>query len=298
MMNVRKAVIPAAGLGTRFLPATKALPKEMLPIMDRPVIQFIVEEAIQSGIEDILIITGRNKRPIEDHFDKSLELEVALEQRQKFDLLEKMERISQVRIHYIRQKEPRGLGDAVLQARSFIGEEPFALLLGDDIVEVTDPMPPCTQQLIEQYQKTGSPVIGVQPVKEDEVSQYGVIQPECLDVKTGDMVSIIDLVEKPLPTEAPSQLAIMGRYILDPTIFPILEQTPPGWGGEIQLTDALRTYIQQKNQMMAYRFAGTRYDVGTPLGFLKANLVFALRHPTYRSATLQLLEQVREDEPL
>lgn len=296
-MKVRKAVIPAAGLGTRFLPATKALPKEMLPIMDRPVIQFIVEEALQSGIEEILIITGRNKRPIEDHFDRSLELEFTLKQRQKFELLEKMEEISGVQIHYIRQKEPRGLGDAVLQARSFIGEEPFALLLGDDIVEVPKSVPPCTQQLIKQYEETGCPIIGVQAVAREEVSRYGVIQAEHLDAKIGEVIPIIDLVEKPQPVEAPSRLAIMGRYILEPTIFPILAQTPPGVGGEVQLTDALRTSIGLK-PLMAYLFAGTRHDVGTPLGFLKANLMFALHHPSYRSATLQLLEEVRKDEQL
>jgi UTP--glucose-1-phosphate uridylyltransferase len=278
IMNIRKAVIPAAGLGTRFLPATKALPKEMLPIVDKPVIQFIVEEAIDSGIEEILIISGRHKRAIEDHFDKSWELEAFLEERGKSHLLEKVRRISQVRVHYIRQKEPRGLGDAVLQARAFIGDEPFALLLGDDIVEVPEGEAPCIRQLMDLYEQTGNPVVGVQEVSHEEVSSYGIVFPETEELAAGSAARILDLVEKPLPDQAPSRLAIMGRYILDASVFPVLEKTPPGLGGEVQLTDALRI-LADRFPLMALRIRGTRHDVGSPAGFLKANLTFAMRDP-------------------
>lgn len=296
-MNIKKAIIPAAGLGTRFLPATKAMPKEMLPIIDKPVIQFIVEEAISSGIEDILIITGRNKRAIADHFDKSYELEATLEQRQKYDILAQIREISRVNIHFIRQKEPNGLGDAVLQARSFIGTEPFALLLGDDIVETPAHHPPCTKQLIEKYEDYGCPIIGVQTVTAEQVPHYGIIQSDRTILSPGETAPIFHLVEKPKPETTSSRIAIMGRYILNSSIFDILAHTPKGIGNEIQLTDALRISNQQ-TPMLAYHFHGIRHDVGTPLGFLKANLLFALSHSDYRAQVWSLIEEVLHQSPL
>jgi len=289
-MKVRKAIIPAAGLGTRFLPATKALPKEMLPIVDKPVIQFIVEEAIASGIEDILIITGRSKRAIEDHFDKSLELETILRERDKTEVLQEIRDISQVNVHYIRQKEPRGLGDAVYQARSFIGNEPFALLLGDDIVEVPGSALPCTRQLIERYEETGLPVIGVQEVEWEKVSQYGIVKTAPETIAVGETATILDMVEKPPVHLSPSRTAIMGRYVLDASIFDYLAKTPKGLGEEIQLTDALKMASQEK-EMIAYHFMGTRHDVGTPLGFLEANLMFALRNPKIGAEVRSLMRE-------
>ncbi|MDR6224922.1 UTP--glucose-1-phosphate uridylyltransferase GalU [Desmospora profundinema] len=290
--RVRKAVIPAAGLGTRFLPATKALPKEMLPIVDKPAIQFIVEEAVSSGIKDILIITGRSKRAIEDHFDRSGELEHLLEVRGQRDRLEQMESISHLaRIHYIRQKEPMGLGDAVLHARTFVGEEPFALLLGDDIVETPVGMPPCTRQLIEQYEQMGDPVIGVQTVGAEDVSKYGVVRSVKRTVRSGEIVPLFDLVEKPSLDEAPSRIAIMGRYILEPSLFDVLEQTPRGLKGEVQLTDALQ-YWKETIAMWAFGFTGTRFDVGHPLGFLEANLAFGLQDPALRARLLPMMERM------
>ncbi|MBA4492994.1 UTP--glucose-1-phosphate uridylyltransferase GalU [Paenactinomyces guangxiensis] len=294
-MKIRKAIIPAGGLGTRFLPVTKALPKEMLPILDKPVIQFIVEEAITSGIEDILIISGRSKRAIEDHFDKSYELESILEKRQKYDLLEEIRGISRVNIHYIRQKEPNGLGDAVLQAQSFIGKEPFLLMLGDDIVETADNHPPCAKQLMEQYELQGCPVIGVKSVSPDQVSRYGIIQTDQDTITAGATARVLDLVEKPAPGEAPSNIAIMGRYVLDSAIFDILAYTPAGVGGEVQLTDALRKY-NQTSSVLAYCFHGTRHDIGTPLGFLKANLMFALQNPAYHSEVIFFMEELLRRE--
>lgn len=272
-MVVRKAVIPAAGLGVRFLPATKAQPKEMLPLVDKPTIQYIIEEAIASGIEDILVVTGRHKRAIEDHFDRSPVLEMQLQSKGKEDLLRLVQDLSEmVDIYYVRQKEPRGLGHAVYCARKFIGEEFFAVLLGDDIVlsEV-----PCLKQLLDLHAATGATVIAVQEVAAEEVSKYGIVAGE--EVKPG-VWRVIDLVEKPRPEEAPSRLAIMGRYVIHPRIFPILAETPPGAGGEIQLTDALRVLCKEQ-PVYALAFTGRRYDVGDKLGYLQATIEIALQRP-------------------
>ncbi|AZB44361.1 UTP--glucose-1-phosphate uridylyltransferase [Bacillus sp. FJAT-42376] len=272
-MKVRKAIIPAAGLGTRFLPATKAQPKEMLPIVDKPTIQYIVEEAIKSGIEDILVISGRGKRAIEDHFDKSYELEETLYKKGKFERLEEIQSISNMaNIHYVRQKEPRGLGHAIHCAESFIGNEPFAVLLGDDIVKSETP---CLKQLIDVYDKYESSVLGVQEVEHKDVSKYGIIAP--LENKTleNDVLSLASVVEKPAIEQAPSNYAIMGRYILTPEIFSILETLPPGSGNEIQLTDAIKI-LNESQTVLAYNFAGKRYDVGDKFGFVKATIDFAL----------------------
>lgn len=270
-MKVRKAIIPAAGLGTRFLPATKAQPKEMLPIVDKPAIQYIVEEAVNAGIEDILIITGRNKRAIEDHFDTSVELEVFLKAKGKLDLLAVVQDISQVNIHYIRQKEPKGLGHAIYCAKTFVGNEPFAVMLGDDII---DCQIPCIKQLMDIYEQRQGTVLGVQEVAPAAVKNYGIVKP---GGQSGAVCEVLDLVEKPKVAEAPSRLAILGRYVIEPGIFDILEQTPPGAGGEIQLTDALKVLAGQK-PMFAYTFQGQRYDVGDKLGYLKATVEYALKH--------------------
>lgn len=271
MMRVRKAVIPAAGLGTRFLPATKAQPKEMLPIVDKPTIQYIVEEAIASGIEEILIITGRNKRAIEDHFDKSVELELELRHKHKDELLNEVIDISNlVDIYYVRQKEPRGLGHAIYCARAFVGNEPFAVLLGDDVV---DSQVPCLKQLMDTYNLYKTTVLGVQEVQWQDVSKYGIVAHK----KIKDRVyKVEDLVEKPKKKKAPSNLAILGRYIITPRIFDILKDTKPGAGGEIQLTDALKE-LSKEEAMYAYSFEGRRYDVGSKLGFLQATVEFALK---------------------
>jgi UTP--glucose-1-phosphate uridylyltransferase len=275
-MKVRKAIIPAAGLGTRFLPATKAQPKEMLPIVDTPTIQYIVEEAIASGIESIMIVTGKNKRAIEDHFDKSIELETLLQEKGKTELLGMVQRISNlVDIHYIRQKEPLGLGHAILCAQHFIEDEPFAVLLGDDII-VSDP--PCLRQMMEVYEETETSVVGVQPVPLKDVHKYGIISPDSgpLAFSSRKILPIKDLVEKPGQDEAPSNFAIIGRYILQPEIFAILEQASPGKGGEIQLTDALRI-LNRINQLVAVPIDGMRYDVGDKLGYIQATIEFALK---------------------
>ena len=270
---VRKAVIPAAGLGTRFLPATKATPKEMLPIVDKPTIQYIIEEALASGIEDILIITGRSKRAIEDHFDRSIELEL-------------VRKISDIRIHYIRQKEPRGLGHAILCAKHFVGDEPFAVLLGDDVV---DSQVPALKQLIDVYDKTGASVLGVQEVPQEKVSAYGIVAGEPTDEARTCKVN--DMVEKPAVEEAPSRLAVLGRYVITPEIFPILEQTQPGRGNEIQLTDALKV-LAKKQPMYAYDFVGRRYDVGDKQGFLEATVEMALKRPELRDKFLTYLQGI------
>jgi UTP--glucose-1-phosphate uridylyltransferase len=281
-MAVRKAIIPAAGLGTRFLPATKAQPKEMLPIVDKPAIQYIVEEAIASGIEDIIIVTGRNKRAIEDHFDKSFELENMLDAKGNTELLEIVQNISNLAdIHYIRQKEPLGLGHAVLCARKFVGNEPFAVLLGDDILHSD---PPCLRQMIDVYNRSRSSVIAVQPVPWEDVSKYGIVSPETdnepsVEKRTAESDTcayIADLVEKPDVSAAPSNLAVIGRYVLQPEIFSILEACEPGRGGEIQLTDALRI-LNQKQKMISYRFSGKRFDVGDKLGYIVATMEMALQ---------------------
>lgn len=270
-MTIRKAIIPAAGLGTRFLPATKAQPKEMLPIVDKPTIQYIVEEAVQSGIEDIIIVTGRGKRAIEDHFDKSYELEETLAKKGDYKRLEEVQNISKLaNIHYIRQKEPLGLGHAIYCARRFIGNEAFAVMLGDDIVTSTTP---CLKQLIEQYDRFTSSIVGVQHVRDEDVSKYGIIKVE--NETDEGLYKIDSLVEKPKVGENPSNIAVMGRYILESEIFDILEKQVPGAGGEIQLTDAICTLAQMKD-VYAYDFKGIRYDVGDKLGFIKATIDFAL----------------------
>lgn len=289
-MRVRKAIIPAAGLGTRFLPATKAQPKEMLPIVDKPTIQYIVEEAVTSGIEDILIVTGRGKRAIEDHFDKSYELEHALASQGKEELLREISDISSmVDIYYIRQKVPKGLGHAIWCARKFIGHEPFAVLLGDDIV-VSDP--PCLRQLLDVYDRLGRTVVGVRQVPDRDVTQYGIISPETetLPATEGRVMRIMELIEKPAPHQAPSNYAIMGRYVLEPEIFPILENLSPGAGNEIQLTDALQL-LNKRQDIYAYEFTGQRYDVGSKLGFVQATLDFALRNDMLREEVIRYMEQ-------
>lgn len=280
--KIRKAVIPAAGLGTRFLPATKAQPKEMLPIVDKPAIQYIIEEAIDSGIEEILIITGRNKRAIEDHFDRNIELELTLKAQGKYDLLGLVEELSNVTIHYIRQKEAKGLGHAVLCAKQFVGSEPFAVLLGDDII---DSSVPCLRQLMNVYEDCPGTVLGVQEVPRKKVSSYGVVKPEFV---RENLWKAIDLVEKPTVEEAPSRLAVMGRYIIEPEIFALLENTPPGRGGEIQLTDALRRLALER-PVYAYNFEGRRYDVGDKQGYLEATIEFALQRPDLREPFLRYL---------
>jgi len=289
-MKVRKAIIPAAGLGTRFLPATKAQPKEMLPIVDKPTLQYIIEEAVESGIEEILIITGRNKKSIEDHFDKSVELELELETKGKYDLLEEVRKISDmVNIHYIRQKEPKGLGHAIYCAKSFIGDEPFAVLLGDDIVVNSKP---CLEQLIEVYEQYKTSILGVQEIPLEDVNKYGIVQGNLIE---DGIYKVKDLIEKPAVEETPSNIAILGRYIINPAIFEILEHTKPGKGGEIQLTDALKE-LAQREVIYAFNFKGKRYDVGDKLGFLKATVEFALNREDLRAEFLNYLLEIIEKE--
>ncbi len=288
-MKIRKAIIPAAGLGTRFLPATKAQPKEMLPIVDKPTIQYIVEEAIAAGIEDLLIITGKNKRSIEDHFDKSIELEMALKEKGKDELLEIVQDISNlIDVHYVRQKEAKGLGHAIYCAKTFIGNEPFAVLLGDDVVRSEKPV---IKQLMDVYAEKETPVLGCQLVPKKDTSKYGIVD---YANKEGDIYKVKNLIEKPSVEEAPSNLAILGRYIITPDIFEIIENTPPGRGGEIQLTDALKT-LNDKRQIYAYNFAGKRYDVGNKLGFLKATVEFALAKNELSGPFAQYLHEIVAD---
>ena len=284
--KVRKAVIPAAGLGTRFLPATKAVPKEMIPIVDKPTLQYIIEEALASGIEDILIITGRTKRAIEDHFDRSIELELNLEKGGKTKDLEMVREIAGIRVHYVRQKEPRGLGHAILCAKQFVGDEPFAVLLGDDVV---DGEVPALKQLIDVYDKTGSSVLGVQEVPLEKVSSYGIVASEPTD--DARTFAVTDMVEKPPVAEAPSRLAVLGRYVINPEIFPILEVTQPGRGNEIQLTDALQV-LAKEQAMYAYNFVGRRYDVGDKQGFLEATVEMALKRDDLRDKFLTYLQDI------
>jgi len=292
LKKVRKAIIPAAGLGTRFLPATKAMPKEMLPIVDRPTIEYIVEEAVASGIEDIIIVTGKGKRAIEDHFDYAPELEQNLVEKGKFHILEKVQFSSNLaNIHYIRQKEPKGLGHAVWCARSFIGDEPFAVLLGDDIVQSDTP---CLRQLIDQYEKTRSSIIGVQQVPENETHRYGIIDPS---TKEGRRYQVNNFVEKPEQGTAPSNLAIMGRYILTPEIFMCLEKQETGAGGEIQLTDAIQK-LNSLQRVFAYDFEGNRFDVGEKLGFVKTTIEFALQHDELRNEVLNFMEGIVKQKSL
>lgn len=289
-MKITKAVIPAAGLGTRFLPATKAQPKEMLPIVDKPTIQYIIEEAVKSGITDILIITGRNKRAIEDHFDRSIELEIELESKGKIDVLEQVQAISEmVNIQYIRQKMPKGLGHAVLCAKSFVGNEPFAVLLGDDVV---DSEIPCLKQLMDVYEKYDSTVLGVQQVDSENVNKYGIVDGNKIEE---GIYKVNTLVEKPKKEEAPSNVAILGRYIISPAIFQILENTKPGAGGEIQLTDALNVLAAQEN-VIAYEFEGRRHDVGDKLGFLEATVEYAMKNPQLKDSFTTYLKEYLKDK--
>ncbi|MEH7010048.1 UTP--glucose-1-phosphate uridylyltransferase GalU, partial [Neobacillus niacini] len=284
--KVRKAIIPAAGYGTRFLPATKAMPKEMLPIVDKPTIQYIVEEAIESGIEDIIIVTGKNKRAIEDHFDTSLELEQNLLEKNKRSLLQEVQRVSNMAdVHYIRQKEPLGLGHAIWCARKFIGNEPFAVLLGDDIVQAEKP---CMKQMMELYEKYQSAIIGVQPVESSEVNRYGMVDAKSI---TSRLFEVENLVEKPNIGEIDTNLAIMGRYILTPSIFDILEQQDIGSGGEIQLTDALLK-LNNFEKIYAYEFEGKRYDVGEILGFIQTTIEMALERDELHEDLLDYLENL------
>ncbi|TMW72357.1 UTP--glucose-1-phosphate uridylyltransferase GalU [Alteribacter natronophilus] len=290
-MQVKKAIIPAAGLGTRFLPATKAQPKEMLPIVDKPTIQYIIEEAIASGIEDIIVVTGRGKRAIEDHFDKSFELEETLEKKNKQQQLNQMREISSMtNIHYIRQKEPKGLGHAIWCARKFIGNEPFAVLLGDDIVQSETP---CLEQLIDVYDRYHSSVVGVQEVPDSDVSKYGIVAPKGQEIQQ-NVIHAESLVEKPALEDAPSNYAIMGRYVLRPEIFDVLENLPPGSGGEIQLTDAIKE-LNQQQAVLAYNFDGVRYDVGDKFGFIKATVDFALQREDLSEDVADYLKQVYEE---
>ncbi|MBE6023964.1 MAG: UTP--glucose-1-phosphate uridylyltransferase GalU [Cellulosilyticum sp.] len=276
MGTIKKAIIPAAGLGTRFLPATKAQPKEMLPIVDKPTIQYIVEEAVASGIEDIIIVTGRTKKAIEDHFDKSVELEMELEKKQNKELLEIARSVSQIaNIYYIRQKEPKGLGHAVLTARTFIGDEPFAVLLGDDVIDAEKP---ALKQMIEVYDKYQSSVLGVQTVDMKDVNKYGIVAGIQLEKQ---VYEVKDMVEKPPIGEAPSNVAVLGRYIITPQIFDFLEKQEIGAGGEIQLTDALNK-LAKVEKMYAFDFVGRRYDVGNKMGFLQATVEFALKRSELR----------------
>ncbi|MED3652383.1 UTP--glucose-1-phosphate uridylyltransferase GalU [Heyndrickxia sporothermodurans] len=292
MKKVRKAIIPAAGLGTRFLPATKAMPKEMLPIVDKPTIQYIVEEAVASGIEDIIIVTGKGKRAIEDHFDNAPELEQNLTEKGKFDVLDKVQYSSNLaNIHYIRQKEPKGLGHAVWCARNFIGDEPFAVLLGDDIVQSETP---CLRQLMDQYEETLSSIIGVQQVPENETHRYGIIDPSSQDSRR---YQVSNFVEKPKQGTAPSNLAIMGRYILTPEIFMFLDKQEKGAGGEIQLTDAIQQ-LNQIQRVFAYDFEGKRYDVGEKLGFVKTTVEFALQNEEIKDDLIDFLGEVLKNHSL
>jgi UTP--glucose-1-phosphate uridylyltransferase len=287
MRRIRKAIIPAAGLGTRFLPATKAQPKEMLPIVDKPTIQYIVEEAVESGIEDIIIVTGRNKRAIEDHFDRSIELETFLEKSAKEELLDMVQDIARlVDIYYVRQKEALGLGHAIYSARKFIGNEPFAVLLGDDVIHSEVP---CLRQMMNVYERHGASIVGVQQVALEETSKYGIVDGIQFDER---LYRAHDLVEKPQPEDAPeTRLAIMGRYILNPDIFNILETLPPGKGGEIQLTDGLRE-LAKIQEILAYDFEGRRYDVGDKLGFVQATIEYALRRKDLSEDLMKYLKEL------
>lgn len=289
MTRVRKAIIPAAGLGTRFLPATKAMPKEMLPIVNKPTIQFIVEEAVASGIEDIIIVTGKNKRAIEDHFDRALELEQNLESKGKTRLLESVRHSSNLaNIHYIRQQEPKGLGHAIWCARKFIGDEPFAVLLGDDIIESEVP---ATKQLIDQYEAHERSIIGVQRVQYEMTNRYGIIDPIAVE---GKLIPVRTFVEKPPVDEAPSNFAILGRYILKPDVFEALSGQEVGAGGEIQLTDAIAR-LNEAQTVFAYEFDGRRYDVGEPIGFVETTICHALSDPDLKDDVRALLKRLVDE---
>ncbi|CAM3046088.1 UTP--glucose-1-phosphate uridylyltransferase GalU [Sporolactobacillus spathodeae] len=287
MKRVRKAIIPAAGLGTRFLPATKAMPKEMLPIVDKPTIQYIVEEAVASGIEDIIIVTGKGKRAIEDHFDHAFELESHLLKQRKYHLLEQVRQPSSVAIFFIRQKEPKGLGHAIWSARQFVGNEPFAVLLGDDIIENDTP---CLRQMMMKFDQVQSSIVAVKNVPIDKTNRYGIIDPE---TKQDNLYSLKGLVEKPGIGEAPSTLAIIGRYILTPAVFDFLGAQQMGKGGEIQLTDAISNLLT-KEKVYGYLFSGKRYDVGEPLGFIESNIEMALSRAEWRDELVRYLDQLHQ----
>ena len=278
MKPVRKAIIPAAGLGTRFLPATKALAKEMLPIVDKPTIQFIIEEALASGIQDIVIVDGKSKRSIEDHFDSNPELENNLKEKGKDELLKLVQETTDINLYFIRQSNPRGLGDAVLTAKSFIDDEPFVVMLGDDLMADETPL---TKQLIDRYETTGESTLAVMKVPHEQVSEYGVIAPE-KEVADG-LHQVNSFVEKPKPEDAPSDLAIIGRYLLTPEIFEELEKTAPGKGNEIQLTDAIDS-LNKRQHVYAHEFKGKRFDIGSKIGFLTTNIEYGLKHPQTKDA--------------
>ena len=288
MKKVRKAVIPAAGFGTRFLPATKAMAKEMLPIVDKPTIQFIVEEAIASGIEDILIVTGKSKRPIEDHFDSNIELEANLREKGKNELLELVQETTGLRIHFVRQSYPLGLGHAVLQAKAFVGDEPFVVMLGDDLMEDEVPL---TKQLMDAYERTHASNIAVMEVPHEETSKYGIIDPD-QELEPG-LFNVRRFVEKPKPEDAPSNLAIIGLYLLTPEIFEILENQNPGAGGEIQLNYAIDT-LNQTQRVFAKRFDGKRFDVGDKFGFLTTSISYGLTHPEIKDKLKNYLVELGE----
>lgn len=290
MQKIRKAVIPAAGFGTRFLPATKAMPKEMLPIVDKPTIQYIAEEILESGIDQILIISGHAKRAIEDHFDSSPELESHLYEHGKISVLKEIRKISSIKIHYVRQQYMRGLGDAILCAKDFVDGEPFGVILGDDVVY--HPEKPALKQLMEQYEQTGGTVIGCQCVAPERVSAYGIIAGK--EINDKGLLKVDDMIEKPSISEAPSRVAALGRYVITPEVFEVLEQTAPGKGGEIQLTDALRVMAHAGN-VYAYCFEGKRYDTGDKLGFLKATVEYALRRDDLRDDFHTYLKNLTKD---
>lgn len=292
-MKIRKAVIPAAGFGTRFLPETKAMPKEMLPIVDKPTIQYIVEEILASGIDEILIISGHAKRAIEDHFDSSPELEQHLFEHNKLELLEEVRKVANIKVHYIRQQHMRGLGDAILCAKDFIDGEPFGVILGDDLV-YNGSDTPALGQLLQQYDKTGGTIVGCQMVDREQVSSYGIIKGSATE--DSRLFHVEDMVEKPKIEEAPSRLAALGRYVITPEVFEILEHTKPGKGGEIQLTDALRVMAHNGN-VYAYNFKGKRYDTGNKLGFLKATVEYALRRNDMGPAFKNYLSAVVKNLP-
>ncbi|MDO4855254.1 MAG: UTP--glucose-1-phosphate uridylyltransferase GalU [Limosilactobacillus gorillae] len=288
MKQVRKAIIPAAGLGTRFLPATKALAKEMLPIVDKPTIQFIVEEARKSGIEDIVVVDGKNKRSIEDHFDSNPELEDNLRDKHKDEMLKLVQETTDINIYFIRQSHPRGLGDAVLTARDFIGDEPFVVMLGDDLNNINGDAEPLTKELINSYEETGASTLAVMRVPHEDTSKYGVINPS-KEVMPG-LYNVTSFVEKPDPKDAPSDLAIIGRYVFTPEIFDVLAKTKPGKGNEIQLTDAINT-LNKTQRVFAHEYKGHRYDVGNKFGWIETNIEYGLKHPETKD---ELREYIKE----
>ena len=288
MKQVRKAIIPAAGLGTRFLPATKALAKEMLPIVDKTTIQFIVEEARKSGIQDIVVVDGKNKRSIEDHFDSNPELEDNLRDKHKDEMLKLVQETTDINIYFIRQSHPRGLGDAVLTARDFIGDEPFVVMLGDDLNNINNNGTPLTKELIDSYHETGASTLAVMRVPHEDTSKYGVINPS-KEVKPG-LFNVTSFVEKPDPKDAPSDLAIIGRYVFTPEIFDVLAKTKPGKGNEIQLTDAINT-LNKTQRVFAHEYKGDRYDVGNKFGWIETNIEYGLNHPEVKD---ELREYIKE----